>query len=200
MKKAGLLFVALVGMFMLAGAVDMSFAQDPTTPQVIAASPEAVTAADEDTSVTIDWGNWLIYWVKGLQAALITFLVGAAAWAARFLPGVAGVGARFLLSKYGESLVRNITDYAINAVEGAAKDKQLTVNVGSEVIATAVERAVALENQDRLLKWIVRLLGGTEGIAEKVFRRLNLEDAANEANVLTAGKAKAKTWVLPKGK
>lgn len=184
-------FIAVL--FALAAAA--AFAQDLTTPPVIAASPEAVVAADEATSATIEWGNLIIYWVKGLQVVLVTVLVGGLTWAATWIPGVAGIGARFLLVNYGERIIQNAIDFAVNKIEGAAKGEKLTVNVGSAVIASAVERIMDLADDDRTLRWVVKLLGGERGVANKVFRKLDLEKAATADKVLTPAVLR-----LPKGK
>jgi hypothetical protein len=48
------------------------------------------------------------------------------------------------------------------------------------VIASAVQRAL-----DQAPGWLVRAAGGIDGLGEKVFRSLPLEEAATEANTLT---------------
>lgn len=166
---------------------------DTATPTVIASTPEAVTAAKENTSVTIEWGNMLNYAVKTLSAVLATALLGALTYASTFIPGFAGIAFKMLLSSQGEKLIQNLIDYAMNAVAGATKDEKLTVSVGSEVIATAIQRALTLQNEDKVLKWIVNLLGGPAGIGEKVFRKLDLVKTATETNTLVP----AVTSVVP---
>ncbi len=62
---------------------------------------------------------------------------------------------------------------------GAVKEGKLSINVGSQVIAKAVQRAV-----DAAPAKALEAVGGQAGLAEIVFRKLNLEDGANERNTL----------------
>lgn len=199
------LFVAAILLAPLTFTIHPQFAFAQTavtgevTPPIIASTPEAVTAAKEDTSVTIEWGNMLNYAVKTLTAVFVTVVMGAATWASTFLPGIAGIGYRWFLAKYGEKFVQNLTDYAVNAVAGATKDKKLTVNVGLEVVKNAIQRALTLENEDKFLKWLIGQLGGAQGIGEKVFRKIDLEEDANKTNVLAPAVAAAKPYPQNKG-
>ncbi len=59
------------------------------------------------------------------------------------------------------------------------KEGKLSVNLGSQVIAKAVQRAV-----DAAPAKAIEAAGGQAGLAEIVFRKLNLEDGANERNTL----------------
>ena len=104
--------------------------------------------------------------VAAIAYGAIPILIG-------FLPGVWRIAAQTF---GGEAILRNAVDYALNAVEGAAKDRVLTVEVGSAVLAVALQRVV-----DVAPRWLVQALGGPAGIREKLFRRLNLEPAASAA-------------------
>lgn len=162
------------------------------TPAVIASTPEAITAAKEDTSVTIEWGNFVNYAADTVFSVLSVILLGVATYAAKKLPGIAGMIARQYVAANGEELVANVRNWAINSVQGATHDKALEVNVGSSVIASSIERVVNLQNADDSLKALVDKLGGPKGIAEKVFRTLHLDEMATKENVLDAGIAKAR--------
>jgi hypothetical protein len=94
------------------------------------------------------------------------------------VPGPAGL---FLRTFLGERLVRNAVDYAVNAVEGAAKGKTLSVPVGSAVFAQAVQYAL-----DEGAPWLVKTLGGPDGIKLKIFRALDLEPDATVEKIATA--------------
>lgn len=169
-------------------------------PPIIASTPEAIAAAKEDTSVTIEWGNMLNYAVKTLSAVLATALLAILTYASTFIPGFAGLAFKVFLSNYAEKLIQNLTDYAVNAVAGATKDKKLTIGVGSEVIAAAIQRALTLQNEDKLLKWVISLLGGPAGIGEKVFRKIDMVEGATEANTLAPAVASAAPVRYPMAK
>ncbi|GJD85915.1 hypothetical protein [Methylobacterium haplocladii] len=50
------------------------------------------------------------------------------------------------------------------------------------MIARAVQRAL-----DQAPAWLIRAAGGPTGLAEKIFRGLTLEEAANAGNTLKPG-------------
>jgi hypothetical protein len=85
----------------------------------------------------------------------------------------------------GERLIRNAVDYGLNAVEGAAKGKTLSVNVGSQVLAEAANYAMR-----EGAPWLVKRLGGPEGIRQKVFRALELSEQASAEKLGVAPAAK----------
>ncbi|MDV2986353.1 UNVERIFIED_CONTAM: hypothetical protein Q9R58_18700 [Methylobacteriaceae bacterium AG10] len=135
----------------------------------------ALPVADA-ASFVLPWGDAVLALAQGLAALLTPVLVAALAAAlARF-----GGPLRLLLTQaLVERLVRNATDFALNAVAGAVRGRRLTVSVGSAVIARAVQRAL-----DQAPAWLIRAAGGGEGVAEKVFRSLPLEAAATAGNTL----------------
>ncbi|MFK5595969.1 hypothetical protein ACFZ8E_03025 [Methylobacterium sp. HMF5984] len=146
------------------------------------AAPPALAAAGG--AVVLPWGDWIVGFVTTAQAVLTPLLVALATGPiARFAPLLG-----YVLSKsVVEGMVRRVTDYALNAVAGAAKGQVLTVPVGSAVIAAAaVQRA-----SDQVPGFVVKAAGGLPGIAEKVFRRLALEDRATAANTLAPALAAA---------
>lgn len=119
-----------------------------------------------DAAVTVPYGD-MVAEVAHIVSAMITpvvlLLIGK-------LTGPVGL---FLRTFLGETLIRNAVSYAVNAVEGAAKGKTLSIPVGSAVLAEAVQYAV-----DQGPKWLVNTLGGPDGIKQKVFRALDLEEDA----------------------
>jgi hypothetical protein len=145
------------------------------------AAPPALAAAGG--AVVLPWGDWIVGFATTAQAVLTPLLVAlATGLIARFAPLLG-----YVLSKsVVEGMVRRVTDYALNAVAGAAKGQVLTVPVGSAVIAVAVQRA-----SDQVPGFVVKAAGGLPGIAEKVFRRLALEDRATAANTLAPALAAA---------
>jgi hypothetical protein len=84
-----------------------------------------------------------------------------------------------LLAARIEIAVRTAVDYALNAVEGAAKGQVLTIPVGSAVVAKALQRAL-----DSTPGWIVRLAGGPNELGARIFRSLDLEPDSTAAKVL----------------
>lgn len=139
------------------------------------APAHALPAADA-AALVLPWGDAALALAQGLAALLTPVVVAALAAAlARF-----GGPLRLLVTDaLVERLVRNATDYALNAVAGAVRGRRLTVSVGSAVIAQAVQRAL-----DQAPAWLIRAAGGGEGVAQKVFRSLPLEAAATAGNTL----------------
>lgn len=142
----------------------------------LATEVAAEVAVAPGTAVILPWGAWLVAFGTAAQAVLAPLLTALVAGTiAHFAPMLAYVVSKAVV----EGMVRRVTDYALNAVAGAAKGRVLTVPVGSAVIAAAVQRAA-----DQVPGFVVRAAGGLPGIAERVFRRLALEDRATAANTL----------------
>ncbi|GBU17325.1 MULTISPECIES: hypothetical protein [Methylobacterium] len=133
-------------------------------------------AAAETAAVALPWGDALLPVLQGLASAAVPF---AAAAVTALVARLAGPLRLFVTATLVERLVRNVTDFALNAVAGAVKGRTLTIPLGSAVIARAVQRAA-----DQAPGWLLRQAGGIEGLAEKVFRSLPLEEAATVGNTL----------------
>lgn len=132
--------------------------------------------AQATPAVVLPWGDWIVAFGQAATAVLTPLLVAlVAGLIARVAPWLGYVVSKGVI----EGMVGRVTDYALNAVAGAAKGRALTVPVGSAVIAAAVQRAA-----DQVPGFVVKAAGGLPGIAEKVFRRLDLEDRATAANTL----------------
>lgn len=139
------------------------------------AAPETVAqATGETTKVVWGWGS-----AAASVAQALAYIIGlAAAYALRQLP--ANIVAIFGNARV-ELLIQNAIGYGLNAVQGAVKDKTLTVDVGNEVLAKALQYAV-----DNAPGWLQSWAGGPEGLAKKIWARLNLEPAASDAAVPAA--------------
>jgi len=118
-------------------------------------------------TVTIPYGDQIAEGAHIASAVITPLLL-------LLLSKLTGPVGLFLRTFLGERLIRNAVDYAVNAVEGASKGKTLSVNVGSEVLAQAVQYAL-----DQGAPWLVSKLGGPEGIRLKIFRALDLEEDAS---------------------
>lgn len=127
-------------------------------------------------TVVLHWGDALVVGAQAVTAVVVPLAVAAATAA---LSRVAGPLRFLLTTALVERLVRNVSDYAINAVAGAVRGRTLTIPLGSAVIARAVQRAL-----DQAPAWLVAAAGGPEGLAEKVFRGLSLEEEASAGNTL----------------
>lgn len=136
----------------------------------------ASPCAAQGAAVALPWGDVLASAVQGLGSVLVPLAATAALAALARLAGPLRV---LVTTTLVERLVRNVGDYAINAVAGAVRGRTLTVPVGSAVIAGAVQHAL-----DQAPGWLVRAAGGIDGLGEKVFRSLPLEEAATEVNTL----------------
>lgn len=152
----------------------------PRTPTLAATALACLllpgTALAADAAVILPWGDWLVALAQTLQAVLTPMLIAlVTGLIARFAPLLSYVVSRGVV----EGMVARVTDYALNAVAGAAKGRVLTVPVGSAVIAAAVQRAA-----DQVPGFVIRAAGGLPGLAERVFRRLDLEEGATAANTL----------------
>lgn len=136
----------------------------------------AAHPATEAAALVLPWGDAVLALAQGLTALLTPVLVAALA---AVLARIGGPLRLLVTDALVERLVHRATDYALNAVSGAVRGRTLTVAVGSAVIARAVQRAL-----DQAPGWLIRAAGGGEGLAEKVFRSLSLEEAATARNTL----------------
>lgn len=141
-------------------------------------APETCTPAHatDAAAIVLPWGDGLVALAQALTALTTPVL---AAIVAAGIARVAGPLRLLVTDALVERLVRNATDYALNAVSGAVRGRTLTVSLGSAVIARAVQRAL-----DEAPGWLIRAAGGSEGVAAKVFRALPLEAEATAANTL----------------
>jgi hypothetical protein len=120
-----------------------------------------------DTTVDIPLSEWvgiLGEWVGPLLAAAALVLV-------RKLPKQL---ADILIGMRVEQVLQKAITYAINAVAGATKDKPLSINVGNEVVATAVQYVV-----DHAPTWLVKWMGDGDLLREKIIARLDVEAKAS---------------------
>lgn len=131
-------------------------------------APETVAqAASESTKVTWAWGA-----LVGQLAETAAWLLAAAGmFLLRRLP--ANIVAIFGNARV-ELLLNNAIGYGLNAVAGAVKGKTLEIDVGNQVLREALQYAV-----DNAPAWLQSWAGGPEGLAKKIWARLNLGEGAD---------------------
>jgi len=154
------------------------------------AHPALAQEAVAQPGVTLPYGSWIAAYGPELFMLLATWLAGLASWAVtKFAPWAASM----LTQKRIEMATQALAQYGTKAVIDATKDGKGTVNAGPAVIQAAVQRGVNVLPA-RLIKAIEK--GG--GMPSIIFRVLDLEDAANEHNVLQPAIASLKSSTDPK--
>jgi hypothetical protein len=135
-------------------------------------APETVAqATSESTKVTWAWGATVSQWAQ----ALAWLLASAGMLLLNKLP--ANIVAFFGNGRV-ELLINNAINYGLNAVAGAVKGKTLDVDVGNKVLAQALQYAV-----DNAPAWLQTWAGGPEGLAKKIWAKLNLGEGASDAAI-----------------
>jgi hypothetical protein len=135
-----------------------------TVVEVSGEDPVVVTDDGETTVVTIPWGKWLGDLLGGLGATLGGIAVLILTYLMRNLP--AGV-VQIIRTFQVEQLVSRSIDAAVRWVAEAVKGRTLELDVGSTLIARAINNVLAIAP-----KWLVDWMGGVEGIREKIYARL----------------------------
>jgi len=92
-----------------------------------------------DTAVILPYGHWITVIAQTATETLIPITVAALGIAARKLPWLVSM---YLTEARIDRMVRLAADYALNAVEKAAADKILSVDVGYTVLKVRLERAI----------------------------------------------------------
>ncbi|KQO92607.1 hypothetical protein ASF56_20600 [Methylobacterium sp. Leaf122] len=92
-----------------------------------------------DTAVILPYGEWITVIAQTATEILIPITVAALGIAARKLPWLVSM---YLTEARIDRMVRLAADYALNAVEKAAADKILSVDVGYTVLKVRLERAI----------------------------------------------------------
>lgn len=134
--------------------------------------------AQDSSTVTLPWGDWLsailseVILVAGTAATLLV------TWALRYVPDTLKAYITEQHRKAAEQLIQRGIDYAINAVKDFATGKKLDVNVGSQVVAEALNYIIKHGPE-----WLITWLGGAGAIREKILARLELADGVAAAEV-----------------
>ena len=134
-----------------------------------------------DTTVTLPWGDWLSA-IRGQVAAIAeSVAMVIVAFALKFVPPAIKAFLDEQRIKQVEQLLENAIGYGTNAASGAVKGKTLDLNVGVEVVAAALQYAI-----DNGPGWLVKWMGGTEGVRDKIIARLPLGENVRAADVVSA--------------
>lgn len=148
------------------------------------ASPAMAAEISEvgGTAVILPWGDWLVAMAQMAGQILLPIVLPLlAAYVIQAIrktyPWLALVLTQERLEQMGQAL----TDYGLNAIEGAAKGKTLSVDVGSRVVAAGVQRGL-----ETVPPAVIKAAGGAEGIAKIIFRQLPLETGASAEKVIPA--------------
>jgi hypothetical protein len=147
-----------------------------------AASPvsSAEVATVGDKPVLIPWGDWLVALAVSLREPILTILLPIiAAYIIQAIRKVYPWAALFLSQRRVEMMLEAAVGFGLNAVNGAAKGKTLSVNVAVPVIAKGTQYVI-----DTAPPAVIKAAGGADGIAARIFRKLDLDDRASEAAVL----------------
>ncbi|BDL42413.1 hypothetical protein ACWFZ6_19250 [Methylorubrum extorquens] len=131
-------------------------------------------------AIILAWGDWLVALAVSLRDPVVTIFLPITAasitWAVRKVYPSAAV---FLSQRRGEMRLERAVSYRRKAVNGAARGKTLLVNVAVPVIAKGTQYVI-----DTAPPAVIKAAGGADGIAARIFRRLDLDDHASEATEL----------------
>lgn len=144
----------------------------------LAQDAAVVAAPAGHAGVVFAWGDL----VSSLAQLLAALAAGAVAFALRSLP--AGVGALVSMFRVDQLLGRAIQS-GINSVAGAQRGKTLEFSTGLQVLDRATQYAL-----DNGPAWLIAWAGGPQGIAQKVWARMDL---AGDARAPDFGALAAKT-------
>lgn len=145
-------------------------------PAIAFAQEAATVVAPDATTVVVPVGNWLDAVLANALEIVVAGIGLVVAFVLRSLPkGIADI----IRTVRVEQLLGRAVDYGINAVRGAVRDKALTVDVGSKVVAEAAQYAID-QAPGRLIEWA----GGPEAIKKMVLARISLTSEAEAADVL----------------
>lgn len=140
----------------------------------------AEVATVGDKAVILPWGDWLVALAVSLREPILTILIPIiAGYAIQAIRKVYPWAALFLSQRRVEMMLEAAVGYGLNAVNGAAKGKTLSVNVAVPVIAKGTQYVI-----DTAPPAVIKAAGGADGIAARIFRKLDLDDGASEQSVL----------------
>lgn len=133
-----------------------------------------------DKLVIVPWGDWLVAIAQtAVQVMLPILLPIIAAYIIQAIRKVHPWAAMLLTQKRVEMMLQAGADYGVNAVKGAAKGQKLSFPVANRVIRVGTQYLI-----DTAPRAAIEAAGGAEGIAQRIFRKIDLDDTADEENTL----------------
>lgn len=155
------------------------------TALALACVPLPAMAAGEvgtvgDTAVVFPWGAYLVAIVEPLREVLVTILVAVVM---TFVARLGPMARMFITEQLVEMTMRKWIDSGLAATKGAVKGRTLNVELGSEVVAQAINRGLERADVSSVSKWAMDQAGGPKEVANKVIRMLPLEAEATTAEV-----------------
>lgn len=140
----------------------------------------AEVATVGDKAVILPWGDWLVALAVSLREPILTILIPlVGGYIVAAIRKNYPMAALLLTQKRVEMMLEAGVGFGLNAVNGAAKGKTLSVNVAVPVIAKGTQYVI-----DTAPPAVIKAAGGADGIAARIFRKLDLDDHASEQNVL----------------
>ncbi len=126
----------------------------------------ATPALAQDTTISLPYGDVLAA-IAGIVGMVLVILIGVALnFLVKFLPPWAqAVITKAQIDKI-QALAADAVEYGVQATAGAVKGKELTINVGNELIANAVQNAIDT--------WEPKLIDalGSDGVKVEVIKAL----------------------------
>ena len=171
----GIIAAALVALVLSAGS---GFAAEIATEVQTPAGPVVVFA----------WGPWVT--AAAQMATELLVLVGTPlflAWAYKAFP----LASMFLREELVERTLRKWLDVGVAKTREATKDATLNVNVGSTVVANALQRGLDRADADKVSAYVWKTAGGPEEVAMKITRMLKLDPNAHGEDVVRAALERA---------
>lgn len=146
-----------------------------------------------DKAVIVPWGDWLVALAVSLREPILTILLPIiAGYIIQAIRKVYPWATLFLTQRRVEMMLEAAVGFGLNAVQGAAKGKTLSANVAVPVIAKGTQYVI-----DTAPPAVIKAAGGVDGIAARMFRKLDLDDSASEANVLVPAQVQIGAGTVP---
>jgi hypothetical protein len=160
-------------------AVTNVAAPDAENITVAVDEPNTTVSAPDAETVVIPYGNWIEAVLDRFLQIIVAAAMVAITIISRSLPKwLVPIVGTFLTE---QNISRGIS-YGANMVKGATKDKTLSVDVGSQVVAQAVQYVI-----NSAPAFLIKFMGGEEGIRDKVLARINFAESADAASLSKAG-------------
>ena len=169
----------LVGLALLAAAMGLCAALllgvDSALAQAVATeSGKAVGTSTGGTVVTLPYGEY----VAGIQSGLTTVMTLVITAVVAYLP----LPLRWVVNAYGaDKLAKDAVNIAIAATPGASKDAKLDVDVGSKVLAKALNYFI-----DTGAPRLVKAAGGVDALQNKLIGLIPLHSDVPVAQLKVA--------------